>query len=109
VGTELFELLGEADVVLEVVFGAGGVQDVAGVADGGLAEGPGFEDGFHRDPHVRHPVERIENAEDVHAGGGGLLAELADDIVGIAGVADGVAGAEEHLKEDVGNLCAQVS
>ena len=69
---------------------------------------PVFEHGLHRHPHVRHPVERVEDAEDVHAGRGGFLAELADDVVGIARVADGVAGPKQHLKQDVRDLLAQV-
>jgi len=52
-------------------------------------------------------VERVEDAEDVDARGGGLRAEALDHVVGVVGVADGVGAAQQHLKGDVGDLLAQ--
>ena len=85
-----------------------GVEDVAGVADRRLAERPGLADGLERQLHVGHPVERVEDAEQVDPGGGGLLDERLDDVVGIARVADRVGAAEQHLEEDVGDLLAEL-
>ena len=73
VGAGLLQLLGEVDVVLEVVLGPRGVEDVAGVADRRLAQRAGFDHGVHRHAHVVHPVERVEDAEDVDALLGCLL------------------------------------
>ena len=60
------------------------------------------------DLHVGHPVERVEDAEQVDPGRGGLLDERLDDVVGIARVADGVRAPQEHLEEDVGDLLAEL-
>ena len=67
VGPALLQLLRHRDVVLQVVLGPGGVEDVAGVADGRLAEGAGLADGLEGDLHVRDPVQRVEDAEQVDA------------------------------------------
>ena len=66
-----------------------------------------FAHGLHRHLHVGRPVERVEDAKDVDAVGRASLDELPDDVVGIVGVADGVTGAQQHLKQDVGNPVAQ--
>ena len=107
VGAHFLELFGHPDVVSEGVFVALGVEDVAGVADGGFADAAGAADGLHGDLHVGEPVEGVEDAEDVHAFLGGDFDEAADDVIGVGGVADGVGGAEEHLEADVGDLGAE--
>ena len=63
---------------------------------------------LHRHAHVRHPVERVEDAEDVHARLRRFLHERSHDVVGIVRVADGVAGPQQHLEQDVRNLLAQL-
>jgi len=57
--------------------------------------------------HVLDVVERVEDAEDVDARGGGLRAEALDHVVGVVGVADGVGAAQEHLERHVGHRLAQ--
>ena len=59
-----------------------------------------------RDAHVLDPVEAVEDAEEVHAGLGRAADEIADDIVGIVGVADAVGAAQQHLRQDVGRPLA---
>ncbi len=104
VRAHFLKLLGLFDVILERVFGAVGVGDVTGVADGGFANGLAVvAGGFHGDLHVGKVVEGVEDAEDVHAGIGGVFDESGDDIVGVVRVADGIGAAEEHLEADVGN------
>ena len=71
------QLLGHADVVVERILVALGVEDVAGVADGGFADGVGLAHGLHGRLHVGQPVQRIEDAEDVDALGGGFVDEFA--------------------------------
>ena len=51
-GAHLLQFLGQLDVVLERILVAARVEDVAGVADGGFADGVGFLHGLHGDPHV---------------------------------------------------------
>ena len=100
--------LARLDVIREVVLGAFRVQDIAGVADARLAECPGLADGLERQLHVGDPVERVEHAEQVDSGGGGLGDERLDDVVGIARIADGVGPAKQHLEEDVGDFLAKL-
>ena len=84
VRAHFFELLGFIDVIFERIFRAVGVGDVAGVADGGFADGLAmFAGGFHSDLHVGKVVEGVEDTEDVHAGVGGVLDESGDDVVGV--------------------------
>ena len=104
----LFEFFGEFDVVLEVVFGAVRVLEVAGVANRRFADAARFEDGVHGDAHVRDPVQGIEDAEDIHPGLGRFADEEPDDVVRVVRVADGVAGPQQHLEEDVGDGLAEV-
>ena len=67
VRAHLLQFLGQLDVILQVVLAAARVEDVAGVADGRLADRAGLEHGVHGHLHVRHPVERVEDAEQVDA------------------------------------------
>ena len=97
------------DVVVEVVLRARGVQQVAGVADGGFADRVRLEHGLHRDDHVVDAVEGVEDAEDVDALARGLQHELPHDVVRIAGVAHGVGGAQQHLEADVRDARAQLT
>src|ERR1700686_2893757 len=60
---EFFKLLGHEYVILQRIFGAGFVEEVAGVANGGLADGAGFENSVDGDAHVFDGIERIEYAE----------------------------------------------
>ena len=104
VSAALLELPGELDVVGQGELCPGRIEDVAGVADRRLADPAGVADGVHGHLHVRHPVERVEHPEEVDPSGRGLLHEGRDDVVGVVGVADGIAGPEEHLEEDVRDL-----
>ena len=101
------QLLRHAHVVLQRVLVALGIEDVAGVADGGFADRVRLAHGLHGGLHVGQPVERIEDAEDVDALRGGFIDELRDDVVRVGGVADGVGGAQQHLEADVGHGVAQ--
>ena len=105
----LLQLLGEADIVVQRVLGAVGIEDVAGVADRALAELAVVAHGVDRDAHVLDPVQAVEDAEQVHAGVGGLLDEVADDVVGVVGVADAVGAAQQHLREEVGHALADLA
>src|SRR5205814_5108701 len=108
VGAQFFQLLGHRDVILERIFRAAFVENVAGVANGGFTDGAGFERGIDRDAHVFDGIKRIENAKDVDALGMCFANKFNDEIVGIGSVADSVGAAEEHLETDVRNAIAQV-
>ena len=69
----------------------------------------GLAHGLHGRLHVGQPVERIEDAEDVDALGGGLVDELRHHVVGISGVAHGVRSAQQHLEADIGDGFAQAA
>ena len=101
VGPALFELPGEINVVGQRELLPLRIEDITGVADRRLADPAGIADGVHGYLHVRHPVERVEHPKDVDPGGRGLLHEGRDDVVGVVCVADGVAGPQQHLEEDV--------
>ncbi len=102
-----FKFLSEAQIILERIFAAGWIEDVAGVADSGFANAPGFDGSFNRHFHIGQPVERIENAEDIDTLRGGFGDEGLHGVVGIGGVADSVRGAQQHLETDVWNAFAK--
>ncbi len=85
-----------------------GIENVAGVADGRFAEHAAVEHGVHGHLHVRQPIERIEDAEQIHARGGRLAHELLDHVVRIVRVAQGVRGPQQHLEQDVRDPLAQI-
>ena len=109
VRARLHHLLGEAHVVVERVQGLGGVEQVGGVADGGLRDGGAG--GQHRvdgRADLRDVVERVEDAEHVDAGRGGLGDERVGHLRRVRRVADRVAAAQEHLDRDVRDRGAQL-
>ena len=66
------QFFGHLDVVSEGVFVLLGVEDAAGIAECGLANGvTPCADGIHRYFEVRQVVEGVEDAEDIHAALGG--------------------------------------
>ncbi len=108
-GAELFHLLGQGQVIVQTILGAVGIEQIAGIADGRLANGAGFEHRVDGSAHVFDGVQRIENAEDVDALRVRFTNEFRNHIVGIGGVADGVGSAKEHLETDIGNAFAQLA
>ena len=101
------QLLGQTDVVLQVVLAALGIEQVTGVAQRAFAQGTGFQHRVHGDTHVVDPVERVKDAEHINTVLGRLLHEVAHHVVGIVGVTDRVGGAQQHLEKDVGCGLAQ--
>jgi vacuolar-type H+-ATPase subunit B/Vma2 len=77
----LFQLLGQADVVFQVVFAALGVEQVAGVAQRAFAQCAGVDHRVHRHAHVVDPVERVETRKHVHAVFRRLLHKVAHHVV----------------------------
>jgi hypothetical protein len=76
------QLLGHGDVVLQVVFRAVGVEDVAGVADRAFADLAGLQHRIHRDAHVLDPVEAVEDAEDIDPLSAACMDELRTTLSG---------------------------
>ena len=109
VGAEFLQLLCQIHVVGERIFPATRVQHVACVADRCLANSAALQHGINRNPHVWHPVQRVEHPEDIDAALGRLFHEGLHHVVWVVGVADGVTGAQEHLKEDVWNSLSQLT
>ena len=81
-GAGRFEFPGQPDVVFEAVLRPVGIEDVAGVAEGALAELAGLAHRVHRNAHVLDPVEAVEHPEQIDAAFGRLLYEVADCVVG---------------------------
>ena len=104
---EFFQLLGHGDEILERILRPRRVEDVAGVANGGLAHRAGFQHGVDGDAHILNRVQRIEDAEDIDPLCMRFADELLNHIVRIGGVADGVRAAQEHLEADIGNARPQ--
>lgn len=103
-----YDLFGQAEVVIERVEALARVGQVRGVAEGDLGDRrSGGAYGVDGRAHLAHVVQRVEDAEDVDAGGGGLLDEGVGHLGRVGRVADGVAAAQQHLEADVGDGLAQ--
>ena len=102
------QLLRELHVILQRELVAAVVEDVARVADRRLADRVRALHRFHADAEIRQIIQRVEDAEDVHAARGRVLHEAGDDVVGIIRVADGVGAAEQHLETDVRHARAEL-
>ena len=77
-------------------------RQVAGVAERDLRDRrAGRPDRVDRGPHLLDVVERVEDPEDVDAGGGRLVHEGVGDLRRVRRVADRVAAAQQHLQADV--------
>ena len=63
----------------------------------------------HSSVHVAHIVERVEDAEDIDAGGAGVDDEALQDIVWVVAVADDVLPAQKHHERGVGHALLQAS
>ena len=100
-GTGGLQLPCHADIVLEVVLGAVRIEDIAGVADRGLADAVRIQHRVHGDAHVVDPVKAVKYAEHVDAGLRGLCNEGFHHIVRIGRVADAVGAAQQHLQHQV--------
>jgi len=101
VRSHLLQLFRHADIVFERILVPLRIGNVAGITDGGLADLAALSDCLHGDLHAGRPVERVKDAEDVHAGVGGLFNELLHHVVRVVGIADRVRAAQQHLEEDI--------
>ena len=104
-----FEFLRAGDVVFQIIFGAGRVQHIAGIADRAFANLVRLQHRVHRDAHVFNPVQGVENAEHVNPGGGGLFDEGLHDVVGVCGIAHAIRTAQQHLRHQVRHGGAQIA
>src|ERR1700730_6149527 len=100
---ELFQLLGHGDVILERILWPAFIENVAGVANGRLADGAGFEHSIDCNTHVFDGVEGIEYAEDVDALGVRFAHEFLDDVVRIRRIPYSVRAAQQLLETNVRN------
>ena len=94
---QIFELLGHVDETVDAVDGTDGI------ADGGFDM---FAAGFHfsHGPFdVANIIQRVEDAEDVDAIGGGPFDEPFQHIVGVVSISDQVLPAEQHLELGIGH------
>ena len=103
----LFEFLGHVDIVVECIFVALGIGDVARVADRRLRDLVGRSSLLKRDFHAGNPVERVKHAEHVNTAARSFLHESADEIIRVVRIANRIRAAQQHLERDVRNLAPQ--
>ena len=109
VGTHLLEFLRKLHVILERIFIALIVEDIARVTDRAFTDRVCFAYGLHRGLKVGQVIERIEDPENIHAVLGRMFHERLHDVVWIIGVPHRVGAAEEHLKTDIWHSLAQLT
>ncbi len=97
------------EVVVERVDVLVRVEQVTCVAQGHLGNrGSGRPDCLDRWAHLLNIVQRVEDAEDVHAARCRFLDEGVRDLGGVRRVSHRVAPAEQHLNGDVGHCLTQL-
>mmetsp|Transcript_6121 Transcript_6121/g.15524 ORF Transcript_6121/g.15524 Transcript_6121/m.15524 type:complete len:645 (-) Transcript_6121:547-2481(-) len=99
---------GQLDVVLERVVGASGIGHVASVGDRSLDHCAAGAGGLETGQQRVQVVERVEDAEHIHATRDRLLAELRREVVRIGTVAECVVAAQQHLEGHVGHQRTQL-
>ena len=90
VGPCLFQLLGEIDVVLQVVLTALGIEQIPGLAQRPFAQGAGFDHSIHGHTHVVYPVQGVKDTEYIDAVFGCLLYKIANHVVRVVGVSNSI-------------------
>ena len=78
-----------------------------GVTDGALRVFAGGAHGFERRAQIADVVERVEDAEHVHAVLGGLIHKAPHHLVFVMPVAQQVLAAQQHLQARVGHQFAE--
>ncbi|MNZ88927.1 hypothetical protein D3C78_1078290 [compost metagenome] len=61
-----FKLGGKARIIFEIIFRTRRIQQIAGVADGRFAELVLLGNRIHRNAHILHPVQAVEDAEKIN-------------------------------------------
>ena len=108
-GAGRLQFLCAGDIVFQVIFRPRRVQEIAGIADRPFQHLAAIQHRIHRDAHVFDPIERIEHAEHVHPGGGGLFDKSLHHIVGVGGIAHAICPAQKHLGHQVRHGRAQIA
>ena len=104
------QLLGQLDVIVERIFGAVGIENVAGVADRAFGQLAGSRATASMATRMFSTQLRQSKMRKRSMPGARRLAhEIAHDIVGIIGVADAVGAAQQHLRQDIGRALAQLA
>ena len=105
-----FQFLGHVDVVFQVILGAVGVEDVAGITDRRLADGLLFSTTASIATRMFSTQLRLSNTRNTSTPVFRRLAhEFLHHVVGVVGVADAIRGAQQHLRHQVGHRLAQVA
>ncbi len=95
------ESFGQAEIVVEGIDRFCRIRQVTGVTQRALGDRASLDDRVDRRPHLLDVVQRVEHAEDVDTGCGRLGDERPDHVIGVRGVTDRVASAQQHLQADV--------
>ena len=94
------QLFGDADVIVERIFGPVGIENVACVTDRPLGEFACLANRVDCDAHVLNPVEAIENTEKIDPSGC-AADKIFHHIVWIIGVANTIGAAQQHLRQEI--------
>ena len=103
----LLQLLGQPHVVVEVYLVALRVDEVAGVADGRLAQLARFAHRVDRHAHVSTQLSESKMRNRSMPRRGRLARRRAHHVVGVVGVADGVGAAQQHLEAGCSGMCSR--
>jgi len=103
-GSPLFQFLGHANVVIQIILLSGLVENIAGVADAGFCNLTLIQRLIESDFHTLNPVERVKDTEDVDARSRRNLDKLTDYIIRIVLIAHCIGPPDQHLEHDIWNL-----
>ena len=107
VGAPLFQFLRQIHIVPQSIFILCLVQNVAGIAHGGLQQLSLIQHLIHGHFHSWNPVQRVEHAEYINSPLCRFFHKCPHQIVRVVGVAHQIRAAQQHLEGNVGNLLPQ--
>ena len=101
IGTGILQFFCHLDIVVEVIFRTGRVENIAGIAKSYFGNLACFTNGLYRFIHVIETVQAVEDTEDVDTVFRREFDEVLDDVIGVARIAYGVGTTDQHLKQDI--------
>lgn len=104
----IFQLFGQVKVILQGIFGLGGVGDIVGIVKVGFCDVVGvFFYGFDIDFYCFYLVEGIEDVENVNVCFSSFFYEFDDEVVWIGSIIYCVRVLQQYLEVDIWNCFLQ--